>query len=54
MRDCTSIRTGLTLLGRGRGCGTVDVYVHCRRAWSDLPKGGLGVGDCKLVEFDKK
>ncbi len=34
VRDCTLIQVGLALLGRG---GTADVYVHCRRAWSDLP-----------------
>ncbi len=34
------IRAGLIMLGSAGGCGTVDVYVHCRRAWSDLPKGG--------------
>ncbi len=53
--DCTLIRDGLILVGRGRSCGTADVYVHCMKAWSDLPKRGLNDDwGSKVWEFDKK
>ncbi len=35
VRDYTPIWAGLTLPGMGESCGTADVYVHCRKAWSD-------------------
>ncbi len=35
-------------------CGTADVYLPCRRAWSDLPRGLNGDWGSKVWEFDKK
>ncbi len=40
LRDCTLIRVGFTLLGRGEDCRIVDAYAHCWRVWSDLPRRG--------------